>query len=69
MADRLVPVLELRANLPSGTLADRLELARLLAGLRRVEQAATEFEHLAELDADGGDSHRARARSLRARLN
>ena len=69
MADRLVPVLELRANLPSGTLADRLELARLLAGLGRVEQAADEFEHLAELDADGGESHQARARSLRARLN
>lgn len=69
MADRLVPVLELRANLPSGTVPDRLELARLLAGLGRVEQAAAEFEQLAELDAEAADGHRARARSLRARLN
>jgi regulator of sirC expression with transglutaminase-like and TPR domain len=69
MADRLVPVLELRANLPSGTVADRLELARLLAGLGRVEQAASEFERLAAIDGESADGHRARARSLRARLN
>ena len=69
MANRLVPVLDLRANLPSGTVPDRLELARLLAGLGRVELAAAEFERLAELDPDGSDAHRARARSLLARLN
>ncbi|MEL6982621.1 MAG: transglutaminase-like domain-containing protein [Actinomycetota bacterium] len=69
MADRLVPVLELRANLPTGTIPDRVELARLLAGLGRVEQAAGEFERLAELDGESADNHRSRARSLRARLN
>lgn len=69
MADRLVPVMELRASLPSGTLADRHELARLLAGLGRVEQAASAFERLAELDPEERSAHRARARALRARLN
>lgn len=68
-ADRLVPVLELRANLATGTVADRLELARLLAGLGRVEQAAAEFERLAEVDEGRAQAHRARSRSLRARLN
>ncbi len=69
MANRLVPVMELRASLPSGTLADRHELARLLAGLGRVEQAASAFDQLAELDPDQQAAHRARARALRARLN
>ena len=69
MANRLVPVLELRANLSTGTAGDRLELARLLAGLGRVEQASLEFERLARLDRSRADAHRARAEALRARLN
>lgn len=69
MANRLIPVLDLRANLVTGTVADRLELARLLAGLGRVEQAAEEFSRLAELDGQRADAHRARATSLRAHLN
>jgi regulator of sirC expression with transglutaminase-like and TPR domain len=66
---RMVPVLELRANLRTGTAADRLELARLLAGLGRIEQAAREFDRLAAMDRDQADAHRARSRALRARLN
>jgi regulator of sirC expression with transglutaminase-like and TPR domain len=69
MASRLVPVLELRADLSTGTVGDRLELARLLAGLGRIEQAATEFETLARSDPARSRAHLSRARDLRARLN
>ena len=68
-ASRLVPVLSLRANLSTGTVGDRLELARLLAGLGRVVQAADEFDHLARIDGPKARDHEARARTLRARLN
>lgn len=69
LANRLIPVLDLRANLVTATVADRLELARLLAGLGRVEQAAEEFLRLAEVDGQRAEAHRARAVSLRAHLN
>ncbi len=69
MVSHLVPVLELRAYLRSGSAAEGLELARLLAGLGRIEQAAAEFERLATMQPDDADDHRARATALRARLN
>ena len=68
-ASHLIPVLELRANMASADLGDRLELARLLAALGRNDRAAAEFDRLAELDPRDAERHRARALALRARFN
>lgn len=68
-ASRVIPVLELRANMSSADPEDRLELARLLEALGRNERAAAEFDRLAELDPQRSERHRARARALRASFN
>ncbi len=67
--DRTVPVLELRAGMASATVSDRAELANLLTGLGRFDQAAQHFDVLVELDPERADTYRARAMNCRAHRN
>ncbi|MGH1492565.1 MAG: transglutaminase family protein [Acidimicrobiales bacterium] len=68
-AGRTVPVLEMRAEMSSADVGDRLELAGVLAMLGRYDRAADEFERLAELDPPRADAYNRRARSYRAHRN
>ncbi len=68
-AARTIPVLEMRVEMASAAVGDRLELAGLLAALGRYDRAADEFERLAELDPQRADAYQAKARSYRAHRN
>lgn len=66
---QLTKVLELSVNVPGAPVSERHELAVVLAGLGRTEQAAAQRELLIELDPQRADAHRAAARSHQARRN
>ena len=63
-------VLQLRAAIPSRSLAERRDLAAAFVGSGRFDEAADVLEALADELAAGADHDiRRQARSLRARLN
>lgn len=62
--------IRLRTMVPGVALEERGELATVLASAGRFAEAASEFDHLAELlGGDLGSRYRADAHRLRARLN
>lgn len=65
----LIPVLQLRAELPVSTLADQLELATVLARMGRHEAAADQREKLAQLDPAQAANHLRAAYLHRAHRN
>ncbi len=66
---QLATVLELSVRLPGAPVSERHELAVVLAGLGRNDQAAIERDLLVELDPKRADAHRLAARNHRARRN
>lgn len=66
---KMIPVLELRIELPPAQVGDRLELADLLAGLGRFDQAADQYLKLAEDDPDNADAHLTRYQACRVHQN
>ena len=68
-ASKTIPVLELRANMASAEVADRLDLANLLTSLGRMERAAEEYETLASVDPERRDAYLQRATACRAHSN
>ena len=65
----LIPVLQLRAELPVSTLADQVELATVLARMGRHEAAADQREKLAQLDPAQAANHLRAAYLHRAHRN
>jgi regulator of sirC expression with transglutaminase-like and TPR domain len=66
---QLIPVLQLRAELPVSTLADQMELATVLARMGRYEAAADQRERLAQLDPAQAAAHLRAAYLHRAHRN
>lgn len=66
---RLIPVLELRAELPISTLADQVELATVLSRMGRHEAAATQRERLARMDPAHAAAHLRASHQHRAHRN
>lgn len=66
---RLIPVLELRAELPVSSLANQVELATVLARMGRHEAAADQHERLARLDPAQAAHHLRAAYLHRAHRN
>ena len=66
---KMIPVLELRVELPPQQLGDRRELADLLAGLGRFDQAGDQYLLLAEQDPDNRSAHEARYQACRVHQN
>jgi regulator of sirC expression with transglutaminase-like and TPR domain len=66
---QLIPVLELRAELPVSTLADQVELATVLGRMGRHEAAAAQRERLARLDPAQAATHLRAAYQHRASRN
>lgn len=62
-------VLRLRVAVPGVPVAERRELAAVLAASGRFDRAAAELEQLALVDPDQRAEHEAAAERLRARLN
>ena len=68
-ASMTIPVLEMRANMASADVADRLDLANLLTSLGRMERAAEEYETLASADPERREAYLQRATACRAHNN
>ncbi len=66
---KMIPVLELRVELPPPQVGDRRELADLLSGLGRFDQAAEQYLLLAEQDPENRESHEARYQACRVHQN
>lgn len=66
---KMIPVLELRVDLPPVQVGDRRELADLLAGLGRFDQAGDQYEILAEHDPENREAHEARYQACRVHQN
>ena len=67
--NQLINILELAANLDQAPIEIRSELAQFLAAAGRSEQAANEYDHLAELEPNKSDAYRLSARRLRTHRN
>ncbi len=66
---KMIPILELRVDLPPAQIGDRRELADLLSGLGRFDQAGEQYLLLAEQDPENQESHEARYQACRAHQN
>ncbi|MEM7275709.1 MAG: transglutaminase-like domain-containing protein [Actinomycetota bacterium] len=66
---RIIPVLSLRADLPSGRIEDREELADLMSALGRFEQAAVQYGRLGEDDPANRERHLGRRQACLANRN
>jgi regulator of sirC expression with transglutaminase-like and TPR domain len=66
---QLIPVLQLRAELPVSTLGDQVELANVLARMGRHEAAGVQRERLARLDPAQAATHLRAASLHRASRN
>ncbi|MEM7323069.1 MAG: transglutaminase-like domain-containing protein [Actinomycetota bacterium] len=66
---KMIPVLELRVELPPAQIGDRRELADLLSGLGRYDQAGDQYLLLAEEDPENQEAHEARYQACRAHQN
>lgn len=66
---RMIPVLTLRLLLPPQQVGDRIELADLLAGLGRFDQAGEQYKLLITEDPDNAEAHEARYQACRAHQN
>ena len=66
---RCLPLLELRAAMPSAAVGDRLELAGVLAAVGRHDRAADVFEELIHLDPERAPTYRKQLLRHRAHRN
>lgn len=66
---QVIPVMEMRANMASADIGDRIELANMLAGLGRYDQAADEFTRLSEMDPERAAAYLAKATSCLSHRN
>lgn len=66
---RIVPLLALQADLPTGRLEHRVELAELLSVLGRFDQAAVQYGRLSEQDPSRREAHLERQQACLANRN